>query len=188
MWKKIAEIIFKIIALLVLVEIVFVLKKRAPKKLLSWWRGVNATKVITAESEYLRKHHYPLRIKLFGFVLLFFSLCTMPPFVLIELPRHRILKNKIDIAENYFRNKDYWNALYCYTKLFEEHKYFNRAKTRVAQSCFACSADNEELYHCGLSLLHGQFKDEEIKDLASYLPTKQKRKEFKSLFKDIAET
>ncbi len=135
------------------------------------------------QDNYLEKHRYPFRIKLFGSGLLLIFLYVTLMFFWIEFPRHRKLKNKVDKAERCFINKDYYGALALYTTFFEKYEYFGKARKRIIQCCFACSADAPSMYECGLCYLQDkEYNDHEVEELACYLPTDQQRTTFKSGF------
>ena len=107
-----------------------------------------------------------------------------PTFLFTELKLHWDLKNRIAEAEQYFKDKNYLQAMQLYSALVSQYKSFNEARRRVIQSCFALAQDEPGLYEHGLSYVYAQqkFKDSEIEELAYYLPTDQKKAEFRSIF------
>lgn len=132
----------------------------------------------------ITKHSYPVHIKLFSIGLGLAFLYVTSFFLFLEIKDHCQLKSRINEAERYFVNKDYSVALCMYKSLMLQYYFFSQARTRVVQCCFALAENNPEFYDDGLSFLMEKisFRTEEIEEFARYLPSEQKKNEFRSIF------
>ena len=133
----------------------------------------------------VEKHYYPAWVKFLGIFTLILFIFGITRFLWVDLPLHREISSKFKIAENIFVDQKYWNALLAYQDVINLCPKYKEAKIRMAQACFALSADNESLYYLGLKYLSDEnYKDSEIKKIKKFLP-EQYKKDFKSQFKTI---
>ena len=105
-------------------------------------------------------------------------------FLFFELKDHCQLKQTIDVAENYFVNKEYSAAMHLYKSLMLQYDSFKLARSRVIQCCFVLAENDLEFYDYGLSFVKAKMKfhDSEIEELARYLPNEYLKIEFRSIF------
>lgn len=130
----------------------------------------------------LKRHYYPLWIKVFGLSILIIFLYTMPKFFLYEYPSYDKFYSQISLANDYFNNKNYVEALELYDDILDKHPDFKLMKIMAAKSAFALSFQDKSLYALGLNYLVGEsFKREERRDMEAFIPT-QYVENFKSQF------
>jgi hypothetical protein len=90
---------------------------------------------------HLEKHKYPAHIKLFVLSLSLLFLYVTSVFFWTEFAQRRKLKNRIDMAERYFINNDYFAAMCQYIILLKEYESFYQARKRIIQSYFCIEQD-----------------------------------------------
>lgn len=134
------------------------------------------------QGDFLKKHYYPFFIQLLGISLFITLILVVIQFFIFKFRHHYDLKKKIETAEYYFKNENYYQAIRLYSELNKQYALYEKAKKRLIQSYFASSTYCPRLYECGLHYLSNKkYYDDEIEELAQYLTEKQKIK-FKSMF------
>lgn len=135
----------------------------------------------------LKKHTYPLWIKILGLFVIWTFLFLMMIFLRFDLQLHRQVSREISTADKLFSDKKYRESFVLYQEILDKHLRFMEGKNKLACICFALTAEDSSYYLQGLRYLsHRKYGTYELEEIKSFLP-QEYRKDFESRFVAVKE-
>jgi hypothetical protein len=118
----------------------------------------------------LKRHHYPLWIRIFFVVTIVLFFITSLHFVFFEFRQRSTFYHKVMGAKKIFDSQDYINALVAYKELMTTYPNYTHAKLQLAKSYFALSAKDVIYLSDAFSYFTGSYTVSTINEVRRYVP------------------